>query len=195
MSTMTIAAIVAAVIVAGALVAGVLAVMRRRRLQQRFGAEYGRLAGERDSKRKAEAELTQRERRVRGLDIRPLTDAARAGYADQWAGIQERFVDAPADAVAGSQLLVAAVMTERGYPVQEPDQVLADLSVGHASVLDSYRAAEEVSRRADSGTASTEDLRQAMINYRVLFADLLGGAADADSGPATAELAPPGRPR
>jgi hypothetical protein len=193
-STITIVAIVAAVIVAGALVAGLLAVMRRRRLQQRFGSEYGRLAGERDSKRKAEAELTQRERRVRDLDIRPLTDAARAGYADQWAGIQERFVDAPADAVAGSQLLVAAVMTERGYPVQEPDQVLADLSVGHASVLDSYRAAEEVSRSAASGTASTEDLRQAMIHYRALFADLLGGPTDADSGPATAEPAPPALP-
>jgi hypothetical protein len=35
--------------------------MRRRRLRQRFGPEYYRLAGERDSKRNAEAELTQRE--------------------------------------------------------------------------------------------------------------------------------------
>jgi hypothetical protein len=190
MSTVTMVVIVVAVIVAAALVAGVLAAMRRRRLQQRFGPEYGRLASERDSKRKAEAELTQRERRVRDLDIRPLTDAARAGYADQWAGLQERFVDAPADAVAGSQLLVAAVMTERGYPAEEPDQILADLSVEHASTLDSYRAAEEVSRSAAAGTASTEDLRQAMIHYRVLFADLLGGPADAETAPATTEPAP-----
>jgi hypothetical protein len=190
MSTVTIVVIVVAVIVAAALVAGVLAAMRRRRLQQRFGPEYGRLASERDSKRKAEAELTQRERRVRDLDIRPLTDAARASYADQWAGLQERFVDAPADAVAGSQLLVAAVMTERGYPAEEPDQILADLSVEHASTLDSYRAAEEVSRSAAAGTASTEDLRQAMIHYRTLFADLLGGPADAESAPASTEPAP-----
>lgn len=191
MSTVTIVVIVVAVVVAAVLATGVMALMRRRRLQERFGPEYDRLAGERDSKLKAEAELTQRERRVRGLDIRPLTVAAREGYADQWAGIQERFVDAPADAVAGSQLLVAAVMTERGYPAEQADQVLADLSVEHASTLDSYRAAEEISQRATEGTASTEDLRQAMIHYRALFADLLGGPADADSGPATAEPAPP----
>src|SRR5450755_1167524 len=190
MSTLTIVVIVVVVVVAAALVTGVLAYLRRRRLQQRFGPEYDRLAGERDSKLKADAELTQRERRVRELDIRPLTEAARAGYADQWAGIQERFVDAPADAVAGSQLLVVAVMTERGYPAEEPDQVLADLSVAHASSLESYRAAEEISQSAASGTASTEDLRQAMIHYRALFADLLGEPADAQPRSAASEPAP-----
>jgi hypothetical protein len=131
MSTGIIAAIVVAVIVVAALVIGALTVMRRRRLQRRFGPEYDRVVGERDSKLKAEGELAERERRARGLDIHPLTDAARAGYADQWAAIQERFVGAPADAVAGSQLLVAAVMTERGYPTEHPDQVRADLSVEH----------------------------------------------------------------
>jgi hypothetical protein len=189
MSTLTIVVIVVVVVVAAALVTGVLAYLRRRRLQQHFGPEYDRLAGERDSKLKADAELTQRERRVRELDIRPLTDVARAGYADQWAGIQERFVDAPADAVAGSQLLVVAVMTERGYPAEEPDQVLADLSVAHASSLDSYRAAEEISQSAASGTASTEDLRQAMIHYRALFAELLGEPGDAQSRSAATEPA------
>src|ERR1700722_19506014 len=122
MSTGIIVAIVVAVIVIGAVLAGVLTVRRRRRLQQRFGPEYDRLAGERDSKRKAEAELTERERRVRDLDIQPLTDPARARYALQWASIQEQFVDAPTDAVSGAQLLVAAVMTERGYPVEHDDQ-------------------------------------------------------------------------
>jgi hypothetical protein len=58
-------------------------VLRRRRLQQRFGSEYDRVVGERDSRRKAEAELTERERRVADLDIQPLTDSARASYAGQ----------------------------------------------------------------------------------------------------------------
>src|ERR1700726_924130 len=110
MSTGIIAVIVVAVIVAGIVVFGVMAVFRRRRLQQRFGPEYDRAVGERDSKLKAEAGLAERERRGRDLDIRPLPDSARAGYADQWAAPPERFVDAPAAAVAGSQLLVAAVM-------------------------------------------------------------------------------------
>ena len=184
MSTGIIVIIVVAVIVVGAVLFGVMAVLRRRRLQQRFGPEYDRVVGERDSRREAEAELTGRERRVEGLDIQPLTDAAQASYAGQWTSIQEQFVDTPADAVSGAQLLVAAVMTERGYPVEEDAQVLADLSVEHSGTLDRYRAAEEVSHGATAGTASTEDLRQAMVNYRALFGDLLGEPGKVESEPA-----------
>ena len=188
MSAGIIVGIVVAVIVIGVVVFGVMAVSRRRRLQQRFGPEYDRVVGERDSRRQAEAELTGRERRVADLDIQPLTDSARARYAGQWTNIQERFVDAPADAVSGAQLLVAAVMTERGYPAEHDDQVLADLSVEHSGTLDRYRAAEEISGKADAGTASTEDLRQAMVHYHALFADLLGEPADEGSGPAVAAV-------
>ena len=188
MSTGIIAVIIVAVIVVGIVFFGVMAVFRRRRLQQRFGPEYDRLVGERDSRREAEAELTKRERRVQGLDIQPLTAASQESYAGQWTSIQEQFVDAPADAVTGAQLLVVAVMTERGYPVEQDDQVLADLSVEHSGTLDRYRAAEEISGKADAGTASTEDLRQAMVHYRALFADLLGEPADEGSGPAVAAV-------
>jgi hypothetical protein len=55
-----------------------------------------------------------------------------------------------------------------------------------ASTLDRYRAAPETCARAAAGTASTEDLRLAMINYRALFRDLLGEPADAQAGPAAA---------
>lgn len=187
MSTGIIVGIVVAVIVVGAVVFGVMAVLRRRRLQERFGPEYVRLVGERDSRREAEAELTERERRVEGLDIQPLTDIARTSYAGQWTSIQEQFIDSPANAVSGAQFLVADVMTERGYPAgqHDQDQVLADLSVEHSGTLDRYRAAEEISGKAAAGTASTEDLRQAMVHYHALFADLLGepaGSEPADQG-------------
>lgn len=189
MSTGIIVGVVVAVIVVGAIIFGVMAVLRRRRLQQRFGPEYNRLVGERDSRREAEAELTERERRVEGLDIQPLTDIARTSYAGQWTSIQEQFVDSPADAVSGAQFLVADVMTERGYPAgqHDQDQVLADLSVEYSGTLDRYRAAEEISGKAAAGTASTEDLRQAMVHYHALFADLLGepaGSEPEDSEPA-----------
>jgi hypothetical protein len=190
MSTMAIAAMAAAVIVVAVLVIAMMAVRRRRRLQQRFGPEYGRLAGERDSKRKAESELTGRERRVRSLDIQPLSDSAQARYALQWAAIQEQFVDGPHDAVASSQLLVVAVMSELGYPADDPDQMLADLSVEHATSLDHYRAAEEASRNAAAGTASTEDLRLAMIDYRALFRDLVAAPAEAGNGSSASEPIP-----
>jgi len=187
MSTVTIAVIVAAVIVVAVLVIAMTAVRRRRRLQQRFGPEYDRLAGERDSKRKAESELSGRERRVHSMDIQPLAGSAQARYASEWAAIQEQFVDTPHDAVASSQLLVVAVMSELGYPADDPDQMLADLSVEHATFLDHYRAAEETSRNAAAGTASTEDLRQAMIDYRALFRDLVAAPGEAGNGSSASE--------
>jgi hypothetical protein len=184
MSTVIIVVIVVVIVVVGLLVVGMRTVLRRRRLQQRFGPEYDRLVGESDSKRQAETVLAGRERRVRDLEIRPLTDSARENYADRWTGIQEQFVDTPAEAVAASQVLVVAVMSERGYPAEHHDQVLADLSVEHAGTLDRYRAAEKISEQAASGAASTEDLRLAMIDYRALFDDLLGEPDDAQSGSA-----------
>jgi hypothetical protein len=172
-----IAIIVVAVFLVAALTAGAMAAARRRRLRQRFGPEYERVVAERRSQRKAEAELTSRERRVEGLDIRPLDAAAQAEYLHRWAVIQEQFVDRPQDAVARAQLLVTAVMQDRGYPTEGHDQMEADLSVQHASTLEHYRAAHAISEVAATGNASTEDLRQAMIQYRTLFSDLLGESA------------------
>ena len=114
---------------------------------------------------------------VRELDIRPLSPAARSQYQSEWTAVQEQFVDAPQAAVTGAQTLVSAVMEDRGYPTQPYDQTLADLSVEHASTLDHFRAAHDISQNAAAGTASTEDLRQAMIHYRALFAELLGEPA------------------
>jgi hypothetical protein len=185
MSTGTIVAIIVVILVVAACVVAVITQTRRRRLRERFGPEYDRVLDETDSRRKAEAELTHRERRVRSLDIRPLDPASRAKHAAQWTRIQERFVDMPQEAVADAQLLVVTVMTDRGYPTEQEDQVLADLSVEHAQTLDHYRAASAVGAQAAPGSATTEDLRQAMIHYRVLFQDLLGEPA-ADQEPDSA---------
>jgi hypothetical protein len=162
--------VVIAVIV---LVISVMAAARRRGLKQRFGQEYERVVAGKQSRRKAEAELARRERHVQRLDIRPLAPAAQASYAAQWTDIQQRFVDQPQQAVTDAQRLVVAVMNERGYPAESHDQIAADLSVQHPAVLDRYRAAEAISRRAAAGGASTEELRQAMIDYRALIGDLL----------------------
>jgi hypothetical protein len=178
MSSGTIVAIVVVVILVAAVIAGGSLVMRRRRLQQRFGPEYDRALADSDSRRQAEAELAAREKRVRSLDIRPLDPAARDRYSSQWMAIQEQFVDSPASAVTSAQGLITSVMTERGYPTEDAGQITADLSVEHASTIDQFRTAQELSGRAAGGTASTEDLRQAMVHYRALFRDLLGETAD-----------------
>jgi len=194
MAAGAIVAIIVAVVVV-LLVIGALSVARRRKLQQRFGPEYDRVAGEMNSRRKANAELAERERRVRSLDIRPLDETTRVKYAGEWNAIQERFVDQPEEAVAQAGILVTSVMKDRGYPTEGHDQILADLSVEHANTLDHYRQAHEVSLRAQGGTVSTEDLRLAMLHYRALFGDLLGQPAEAGSAAeAPAESEAPAEP-
>ena len=121
--------------------------------------------------------VVRRRRRSPALDIRPLTGIARQRYANQWAAIQERFVDAPAEAVAAARALVIAVMAERGYPAGQPDQVLADLAVDHQAAVGHFRAADEISGNLAPGAAVTEDLRLALIPYRELFRVLLGDPA------------------
>ena len=98
-------------------------------------------------------------------------------------------MDAPQAAVTGAQTLVSAVMEDRGYPTQPYDQTVADLSVEHAATLGHFRAAEQTSRNAAAGTASTEDLRLAMIDYRAMFRDLVGEPAEAANGSSATEPA------
>jgi hypothetical protein len=172
-----LAVIIVVVIVVIALIGALSMAARRRRLQRQFGPEYDRVVGEQDSRRRADAELAGRQKRVRKLDIQPLTDEARSRYLAQWLTIQEQFVDSPQTANADAYALVTTVMRERGYPVDDDEQVLADLSVEHAETVGHFRSAQEVTRGTTAGDVPTEDLRQAFIHYRALFADLLGDPA------------------
>ncbi len=146
---------------------------RRRRLRERFGPEYDRMVADAENPRAVDQELSAREKRHAELPIRALAADARDRYAQEWTVVQERFVDVPVEAVGEADRLVTALMAERGYPTEDYQQQLADLSVQHAGTLDHYRAAHEVSGRATAGTATTEDLRQAMVHYRALFEELL----------------------
>jgi len=172
-SAATAVIIVVAVIIIALIVAFTMAA-RRRRLQQQFGPEYDRAVAGKDSRRQGEAQLAERQRRVRKYDIRPLSPEAASRYQGEWQAIQERFVDSPQTAVAEAYSLVTTVMHERGYPDADDEQAADDLSVEHASTVGHFRAAQAVTREAAHGSVATEDLRQALIHYRELFAELLG---------------------
>jgi hypothetical protein len=149
---------------------------RSQQLREGFGPEYERTVAERGDRRAAESELLERRDRREKLDIRELEPAAREQYADRWRATQRRFVDEPVEAVAAADELVAAVMRDRGYPVEDDfDRRAADVSVDHPVVVEHYRAAHAISTESARGDAGTEDLRQAMVHYRALFAELLGG--------------------
>jgi len=100
---------------------------RSKDLRTHFGPEYDRLIHEKGSRGRAEAELDQRERRMKRLTIRPLARDVSARYALKWNEQQTRFVDEPKAAVVEADHLVEEVMRERGYPVGEFDQRAADI--------------------------------------------------------------------
>lgn len=172
-ATATIVLIVVALLVLAAVVFGVQA-GRRRRLRQTFGPEYDRVVADTGSRAEAEKELLERTKRHAQLELAPLSPESRARYSAAWEEVQIRFVDNPGEAVSTADELVTRLIAERGYPAGDYDEQLADLSVEHAATLEHYRDAHEISRRSNAGEAETEDLRQALVHYRALFADLLG---------------------
>lgn len=164
---------VAIVVVVGLVVA---MAMRRRKttmLRRRFGPEYERTVKERDGRRAAEADLVERQQRRNHLDIKPLTDPARARFAAEWRELQERFVDQPSNTVVAADDLLRRVIAARGYPIDNFEVQAKLISVDHPSIVENYRFAHSVCERAMSQRVSTEDLRAALLHYRSLFDDLL----------------------
>ena len=153
-------------------VVAALAYQRQRSTQLRegFGPEYDRAVEEHGDQRAAESELRERRERRRTYDIRPLGATARDRYAERWRATQAQFVDQPASALSDADTLVAEVMRERGYPVEDFEQQAADVSVDHPEVVEHYRKAHAIHT---GSRASTEELREAMLHYRALFAELL----------------------
>src|SRR5262245_2242528 len=146
---------------------------RRRGLHQRFGSEYDRTLEDADSRRKAERDLRQREADHDQLDIRPLSDASRHRFEEQWKAVQMRFVDRPQVAVADADDMLTQVMRERGYPVDDFESKSRLVSVDHPDVVQNYRKGHGIYMKTVEGSASTEELRQAVVSYRALFEELV----------------------
>lgn len=188
METETLA-IVAIVIVAALLLIWLL--MQRRhsgQLRDKFGEEYDRTIEARGGRAEAEADLAEREKRVKKLDIRPLGPEERERFTGEWQEAKALFVDSPSEAIGRSDRLLTTVMTTRGYPMTDFEHRHADLSVEHGDVAQHYRSGHEIADRAQQGEASTEDLRQAMQHYETLFDNLVSDTSD------TAKTRPISRP-
>lgn len=171
-------AIVIAVLVIAVIVVAVIAYVnsrkkRRLQLKEHFGPEYDRVLKQEGDPRKAEGVLEFRQQRREKFKIHPLSAADRSSFAVRWNEVQARFVDDPRGAVTVADSLVTDVMQARGYPIGEFEQRAADLSVDYPLIVDNYRAAHGIALRHSEGKASTEDLRQAMVHYRLLFQQLL----------------------
>jgi hypothetical protein len=174
MPTSTLVIVAVVVVIAALAVAWAYSAQRRRRhLRERFGPEYQRTVENVGSATKAEAVLADREKRVSSYHIRELSAEERGRFSEAWRRVQGKFVDDPAGAVTEADLLVTDVMTTRGYPMTDFDRRAEDLTVEHPDVVHHYRQARDIAARHSRNAASTEDLRQALVHYRALFADLL----------------------
>lgn len=145
---------------------------RSESLRNKFGNEYDHAVHEHGSRKKAERDLIERTEQVKKYNIVPLQASDRDRFRADWRKVEQHFLERPTTAVVEADELVADIMRTRGYPMGDFDRHAADLSVTHPRIVEHYRAGHRVIGGAP-GSASTEDLRQAMLHYRALFDELI----------------------
>jgi hypothetical protein len=146
---------------------------RTRRLQDQFGPEYERTLKKMGDKREAESDLEERLAHVNTLNIRPLTAEETNRYALQWQDVQREFVDEPLLSLQKGDRLIREVMKARGYPVEDFEQRVADISVHYPELVANYRGMHQIAIKDAPESASTEEIRKAMIHGRALFESLI----------------------
>ena len=168
-----------------AIVVGVLAVVaiaayrymatrRTTALRDRFGPEYDRTVGQAPSRTAGERELRNREERFAEMEIKPLSEASRARFTEDWDHAERLFVDDPELAAREADRVVRNVLDERGYPGDDLETRSAAVSVAHPEVVQRYRHGHEmVHGNGASGQERTENLRKAMVDFRSVFIEMV----------------------
>jgi hypothetical protein len=81
--------------------------------------------------------------------------------------------------VRAAERVLARVLEERGYPAEgDTEDRAAHVAVDHPDVVDRYRHGQAMLEEVD-GEQSTESLRKAMVDFRVVFEELLYDARTA----------------
>ena len=147
---------------------------RTRALRDHFGSEYDRTVRATGRRTAAEEELAARAEEAKQFDIRPLTASEASRFRDDWRRIEARFIEHPTTSVVEADELITEIMRSMGYPIADFEKYAALLSVKHPRVVEHYRAGHAAIESHNRGAGSTEDMRQAMLHYRALFADMVG---------------------
>jgi hypothetical protein len=166
----------------------IVGLIRRRRrtglLRERFGAEYERSVEEAGSRLRAEADLEERIELHEALEIRDLELPVRRRYAESWRRLQLHFVDNPAEAVRDAGRLVDDLMQERGYTFADFEKRAAALSVDYPHLAGRYRDAQSLALDPDEHPPRTEELRQVLLDYRLILEELIDGQLVHEEQPA-----------
>jgi hypothetical protein len=176
---MDTAVIVAIVVIAAVLIIGALWYFSQQKsktdkLRRDFGPEYDKTVSDAGSRKDAERELEERRKRVEGLKLRDLSADEQTRYAEEWRNVEARFVDDPPGTLDDADRVARRLMADIGYPMNDPERMAADLSVGHSGVVEHYRTAHTIMEKSE---ADTEEVRQAMIHYRSVVDELLPNAS------------------
>jgi hypothetical protein len=174
-TTTIVIIVIVAVIVLAAIAWFAYQAKRRSDLKQTFGPEYDRTVDRTDDRKQAEADLRHRRERHDELDIRPLSPEQQSDYRERWHRIEASFIADPEGVARDADGLVQEVMRERGYPVDDRDHIEV-LSVDHPERVERYRTALRTTE--DPRSASTEELRQALLDLRETFEAVSGGDTD-----------------
>ena len=145
---------------------------RSESLREQYGSEYDHALSTHGNRKKAERDLVERAEQVKKYNIVPLQANDRERFRRDWQKVEAHFLERPTTAVVEADELIADIMRTRGYPMGDFERHAADLSVTHPRITDHYRAGHKVITESP-GSASTEDLRQAMLHYRALFDELI----------------------
>ena len=193
-----VAIVVIVLVVLLVIVLAVLAARRNKRraaLRERFGPEYDLAVKRGKDRRAVEQRLEQLAQQRDQLDIHEVSVQEHVRFARDWDAAQSRFVDDPAQSVADADGLVNSVLRSRGYPVESFDDRAALVATDHQDVVEGYRSAHDTfAAHLQGGSGDTEELRQAFVRYRDVFARLNVPAEDTRPGveaPATPELEAP----
>ena len=171
-----LAIVVAVVVIVLVIALVVLAGRRNRRrsaLRERFGPEYDQAVKRSKDRRAVEQRLEGLARRRDALEIHDVEPQEHERFAQRWDAAQLRFVDDPGQAVADADTLVNDVLRSRGYPVESFDDRAALVATDHQDVVEGYRQAHDTfAAHLQGGSGDTEELRQAFVQYRDVFARL-----------------------
>jgi hypothetical protein len=148
-------------------------------LREKYGNEYDHAVQSAGSRAKAERELEHRAEEVSRYNIRPLSAQERERYQADWSRVEQHFLERPTTAVVEADETVSEIMRTRGYPMGDFEKHAAHLSVTNPTVVEHYRSGHKVIT-GSPGSASTEDLRQAMLHYRALFDELISDRTAGD---------------
>lgn len=148
------------------IVVGIVEIARRRNIRHRRMAE-------------------QRSAGMREQALRHLSSNDREHFGREWRLVEAHFIEDPPNAVAEADRVVEQLLSARGYPVDklkaagsaltnsEPASSSAPLRA--PVIAQNYREAHEIVLKQAQGQARGNELQRAMIDYRVVFEDLVRG--------------------